>query len=148
MACTHKSRLFGNRWLNVRVALESGPMTDIVGRLKCAITGLWEAQGSHELREITHPGSDGGEQNAQGVLGPLWILCDAHSNELNCSEQSHQEEDKNNRNHHKHPGAHHCESKGCYEHCQKRANKDSDWSFGGETSVARRKGGESSDRRY
>jgi hypothetical protein len=36
MARTHKSRLFGNRWLNVRVAPESGHTADIAGRLKCA----------------------------------------------------------------------------------------------------------------
>src|SRR5262245_58447111 len=62
--------------------------SDISGGTRSAETGQVESQAA--LRETTYPCSDGGEENAQGVLGSLWILCDAHNNELDCSEQSHQ----------------------------------------------------------
>src|SRR5262245_49268749 len=120
--------------------------SDISGGPRSAKTGHVESQAA--LRETTYPCSDGGEENAQGVLGSLWILCDAHNNELDCSEQSHQEEDKNNRNHHNHPRTQQCENKGCKEKWPKPTNKSSDWSFEEETRVGRFKGEESSNRRY
>jgi len=70
---------------------------------KCQSQTL-ESSGCHELRETTYRASDGNEQSAQDVLGCLWILCDAHSNELCGSEHNRQQEHKNDGKNYKQPG--------------------------------------------
>src|SRR5262249_4923565 len=65
-----------------------------------AIAREWESLSCHEVYRV----ADGGKQNTQDVLGPLWILCDTDSNELRDSEQNHQYGNKSNRKNYKNPG--------------------------------------------